>query len=76
MFFVKSSTMKKKIDEVRKDLESKLENITLSFLKKEEVILEIIEHVENPVSRPGWMTATKGIRTIKQFLRPKKPQSK
>ena len=68
MFFVKKTTMKRELQELEDKMTDKLSDILSVYQEREKVILDIIDHVEKPVSRPGWMTATKGIRTIKQFL--------
>ncbi|MAE81218.1 MAG: hypothetical protein CMB80_00675 [Flammeovirgaceae bacterium] len=68
MFFIKKSTMKRELQELEDKMTDKLSDILSVYQEREKVILDIIDHVEKPVSRPGWMTATKGIRTIKKFL--------
>lgn len=68
MFFIKKSTMKRELQELEDKMTNKLSDILSVYQEREKVILDIIDHVENPASKPGWMTATKGIRTIKKFL--------
>ena len=68
MFLVKKSTMKNELRKLDEQMTAKIKDILSVYQEKEKIILGIIDHVEKPASKPGWMTATKGIRTIKQFL--------